>query len=335
MGSKPIGISGSRSASILGMSPYQTKLEVWLIMMEQIEPGFCEKHGYILPIVEYNSAMKWGHAFESAIIELAEQKMGIDIAGRETYYNKDYITCHIDGHYVETDFLHEGKTTSIYYYRDNFGEPGTDKVPQEYQLQCQHQLICTGAENVILSVLVFPKRVEEFEAIGLIPSFMENGEYCINIDKKYDNNTWILPEIWARTLADMGYFHQYEIRPHAELQKLMLSEYEKFWKKNILEKIPPEPETLDDFKRLVRSPVGTIIADENIERWVTEKNNIQDEIKSAENRVEQIKLDVLKYCESAVKTEDDDTTDKWIIRGRDGKKLGQYSKDKNGNMIFR
>ena len=72
----PINISASRGAAILGLSKWKTPIHAWLEMMKSRQTGFCEKHGYQIPEFEYNSAMKWGHAFESAIIELAENVSG-------------------------------------------------------------------------------------------------------------------------------------------------------------------------------------------------------------------------------------------------------------------
>lgn len=353
----PLNISASRAGAILGMSNYSTPLQVWLQIMESREPGFCEKHNYQLPEFEYNSAMKWGHAFESAIIELAEIKKIASIVNREKLFSYNnyvdiqsggeigYITCHIDGQYEDWDHnllpeLHEGKTTSANYFYSAFGEPGTDRVPVEYQLQCQHQMICTGAEKVILSVLVFPKRVEEWEKEGWEIKqgkleydfrnyegyYITNGEYFIE------------PDNWARPLAEMGYFHQYVITAHADLQKLMLEAYAEFWNNHVLTGTPPEPKNYTDIKSIVREPIGTIIATPEINNLISEYKQIGSEISSTgtlAKRREQLKTQILNYSRTAGFVEDDESRDRWIIRSTDGKKLASYGKDKNGNFIFR
>jgi len=331
----PLNISASRAGAILGMSNYSTPLQVWLQIMESREPGFCEKHNYQLPEFEYNSAMKWGHAFESSIIELAEEKTGVKIIDRERLFQKDYITCHIDGQYKGTSCLHEGKTTSANYFYSAFGEPGTDRVPVEYQLQCQHQMICTGAEEVILSVLVFPKRVEEFEAEGWTPILHEKGYYYLYNESKKKATT---PENWAITFNDIGNFHQYVITAHADLQKLMLEAYADFWNNHVLTGTPPEPKNYDDIRAICREPVGTIIATPEINNLISEYKQIGSEISSTgtlAKRREQLKTQILNFCRNAGFTEDDESRDKWIIRSQDGKKLASYGRDKNGNFIFR
>jgi predicted phage-related endonuclease len=346
--SLPINISASRGAAILTyydksleairpMSKWSTPVSVWLQIMEARNHGFCEKNNYELPVIEDNPSMRWGRAFESAIIELAESKVDNDkIEEREKSYEADdeYITCHIDGRYRHRYCLHEGKTTTAYYFSDNFGEPGTDQVPIEYQIQCQHQMICTGAEKVILSVLVFPKRPEEWEEVGYIPMQINNGVWRIS---RPDGNLFD-PSEWAYTLSEMGFFHQYEIIANPELQKLMIEKYSQFWNNNILTGIPPEPCHYDDIRALVREPVGTIIADEHVERMMAEYKNITEEIGqggSLRKRANQIKIEALQYMRNTEKTIDDESDKKWILRGIDGKKIATYGKNKSGEMYFR
>ena len=331
-----INISASRGAAILGLSKWKTPVQSWLEIMESREPGFCEKHNYELPVFEYNAAMRWGHAFENSIIELAENKIGIEIVEREQLYTKDFLTCHIDGRYHIGDVLHEGKTTNFRYYRENFGEPGTDRVPVEYQIQCQHQMICTGAEKVILSVLVFPRMVTDFEEIGweIVPY---NNDYDIQkiIDGKV---SCVSPIAWARTLNEMGYFHTYEIIANRDLQLLMIEKYTDFWNNHVLTGIPPEAKSYDDIRALVREPIGTIIANDEIVRLMSEFKNIGSEISTTgplAKRREQIKVDVLKYMASAGAVLDDESKDKFILRDNTGKKIASYGNNKNGIFSFR
>jgi len=346
----PLNISASRAGAILGMSNYSTPLQVWLQIMESREPGFCEKHNYQLPEFEYNSAMKWGHAFESAVIELAEEKQNWKIINRELLFSAEhkdmeYITCHIDGMYDfgrSKDFrdgelvLHEGKTTSANYFYSAFGEPGTDRVPVEYQLQCQHQMICTGAEKVILSVLVFPKRVEEWENMGWIIQQHKNPDYYYLFNEKENRAT--TPENWSKIFNDIGNFHQYIITAHADLQKLMLEAYSDFWNNHVLTGTPPEPMNYDDIRAICREPVGTIISTPEIENLISEYKQIGSEISNTgtlAKRRDQLKTQILNYSRTAGFTEDDESRDKWIIRSQDGKKLASYGRDKNGVYILR
>lgn len=353
----PINISASRGASILGISNWKTQVETWLEIKEARDPGFCEKNGYELPVFQDNPQLRWGKAFEDSIVELAESKAGIKINAREKLFAykitnlmssndiaqlNPMITCHIDGWYgvKKNEPLHEGKTTSAYYFRENFGEPGTDKVPVEYQVQCQHQMACTGAKEVILSVLVFPNRVDDWEEMGWIP---EEGSYWTL--ERYENDNYMKSidsiEIsdWAKTLNEMGYFHQYHIKRNDDVIDKMISKYTEFWERYIIRNEIPEISGMNDIKKLFREPIGTVVATEQIERWNSEEKMLNDEIKELKKRADQLKslqLEYLMECSKADNYEiDDDSQEKIVLRGIDGRKLHSYGKDKSGKLVFR
>ena len=169
----PINISASRSAGILGISQWSTPVTEWLNIMEAMEPGFCEKNGYKWepPVKDEDKSavFRWGHAFEDSVIKLSEDAQGRKINDRESLCEyqglqkgENYITCHVDGiyEYISGEFspkIHEGKTTFARAFYKKWGEPGTAHIPAEYQSQCQHILMCTGADEIVVSVLVFPK----------------------------------------------------------------------------------------------------------------------------------------------------------------------------------
>ena len=280
----------------------------------------------IIPVFEETAAIRWGNAFESAVIELAETARRDTITDRERFCwdtVNDFITCHIDGRYNEP-ILHEGKTTSLFYYKDNFGEPGTDQVPIEYQIQGQHQMICTGAEKVILSVLVFPRRVDSWEEEGWEIEFYKLGGHWI----LKNNDINFQPHYWASSLSSMGYFHQYEINANKELQKIMIEYYTEFWNKNVLERTPPRPQSYDDIKSMVVEPVGTIIADEYITKLSHEYKDIQKEIGASGDlakRKEWIKVKVLDYIvKTTPEAIDDDSEKKFKLVDAQDNKLFQY-----------
>jgi predicted phage-related endonuclease len=199
--------------------------------------------------------------------------------------------------------LHEGKTTSSYTFREKWGEPGTNMIPREYYIQTQHQMMLTGAKKNIVSVLVFPERPDKFENLG------------VNVKEIYT-------EEWADMLAQMG---QYTIDANPELQELMLQEYINFWNNHVLKRVPPEPVTFDDIRRLAVEPKETVIADEQIERLAVEYRDITGEMASAKKRKDAIKVQIVKYMiENQQGNIDDDSTQKLILRDSAGHKLGQF-----------
>ena len=294
--------------------------------MEEVEPGFCADHNYQYEPFEGNVSTRWGSAFESAIIELTENKLNIKITDREKLFIQDIVSCHVDG-IIKGDTLFEGKTTTAFSFRDEWGEPGTDRIPVSYQIQVQNNLMVTGLQSCILSVLVFPRRVEEWEEMGIVPRLIEKNIWRI----ERPNGNLFDPREWASVLDDMGYFHQYEIHPHPELQALMLQHYREFWEGHVLTGTPPEIKSFEDVKALCPVASGTLVADETVERLAAEYKQITQEIGgsgSLAKRKEQIKIEILKYMitmDSRVeKVLDDDSVEKFILRNREGRKLFQY-----------
>lgn len=324
----PIDISASRGAGILGISPYKSQVAIWLEIMESRKPGFCAERNYTLPEPPDNAAIKWGSAFEDSIIYLAENRLNDKIIDRERLFQFDYLSCHIDGMYKESKNVHEGKTTSQYYFRDNFGEPGSNRIPREHQVQVQHQMILTHAEKCILSVLVFPTRPDEWERLGMELEKSDAVGWMIK-------NNLARPQIrttcanWAAVLNEMGYFHQYEISEDKKLQSVMIENYIYFWETFILGEKEPPAMLYSDFALLVKNPNGTILADEQVERWASEYKQINSENSELTKRKDQLKnlmLDYMKTQDSGFeKIIDDDSREKWVLRDRKGRKLFQYN----------
>ena len=319
----PIGISGSRSASILGVSPYKTRLEVWLEMMEIIEPGFCEKNNYKYEKFEGNDQTEFGSAFEDAICEIVG-----DITDREKYYSDGNITCHIDGLKIITDgsgvqdvdetYLVENKTTSAQYFYSSFSEK-LNRVPISYICQVQHNLYLTGLQKCMMNVLVFPKTVDQMVIDGWHPYQAQNEWLLCRNDIDI-----VKPITWARTLADMGYLKTFIIERDDKLIEMMLKEYSTFWNENILGGIMPDLQTLTDFKSIYREPKGTVIASEQVERWDAERKQLMAEKKDIDKRIDQIKLLLVEYMRNEDSVIDDETRDKTYLLSRDGRRLLQY-----------
>jgi predicted phage-related endonuclease len=325
--------------------------------MEEREPGWNAAHGYLLPPEPDNAAIRWGTAFEDAVVELAERAQGKKIAYREEFFSINettnavcightfagYISCHVDGIYLEKtprdrSTLHEGKTTSAFTFREKWGEPGTDHIPRPYQVQVQHQMLCTGAEEAVVSVLVFPETPDKWEAMGWyamysndverwhLKRFNSEGYCCVtaSIDR------------WADVLSQMGYFHQYPVRANPEAQRLMVEVYRDFWHKNVLTGTPPEPRNYEDAKRLFPEPKSTIIASPRLERLLIEYKAIVEETANTKKRKEHIKtVAIIEAAKNQDGVIDDESKEAVIFRNGSGDKLGSLYKNKNGTLFFR
>ena len=319
----------------MGLSEFQTPLEVWQLIMEEREAGFNARRGYVLPPEPDSAALRWGSAFETAIINLSSEQKGCKIIDREAEYScidiglrsnvaENYITCHIDGRYIDIGNLHEGKTTSAFAYRDKWGEPGTNKIPQVYQVQVQHQMLCTGANEDIVSVLIFPETPDKWEAAGW--KIIKENEISYLLQK---DNRITTPTAWSNVLRDMGYFQQYPCKANKEVQSMMVSEYSQFWQNHVITGKPPEPRNYDDIKRLIPESVGTVICDTQMAAWFMEYQQITKEIGksgNAEKRRNKLRLKILNRTRKLQGVIDDESQDKIIFRDSQGRKLGQFGK---------
>jgi len=332
VGSSPRGISGSRAAAVLGLSEFTSRFEVWQQIKEEREPGFNAKRGYIMPVFEGNAATRWGLAFEDAVVQLAEQVMGISIGAREQMFSRDYLTCHIDGCYGAIvgnepfPKLHNGKTTNQRTFWQKWGEPGTANVPQSYQIQGQHDMLVSGAEQTILSVLVFPEMPDEWEKQGWEVRMDIKTEPFFLHNKNSGNLS--SPMAWAGPLAEMGFFKQYIIPADKEAQGVMLESYRKFWRDHIDGDAEPKPETPEDIARAFPAPVGTIVVTDQVAAWIAERNAITDEIGGKgplSKRKDQLKVDILDWARKQDATIDDESKEKTIFMSSDGRKIASWN----------
>lgn len=328
MGSTPISLSASRGAAVAGLNPYQSRFDIWLVMMEQIEPGFCEKNNYQTPEPFDTAATQRGNAFEDGIIEWCEKKAGCEIMAREELFTHEEswgdMTCHTDGVYntgkmVQSALkIHEAKTVNARYFGTYHWQKPTEELPagrfpKYYEVQVQHQQICTGINHTILTALVTP----------------------------FDDATTVIPDepikrsIWVNTLAEMGFMYQFHREEKPAARAALLEIYREFMTVNIAKAIPPEPMTETDYKWLHWN-FGEIEADKAIVNACAERKSLKKEMKEADERVkaltDQIKRFIADNHADAFKP---DTESNGMVILKDGKKIASYTKNKNGAWSFR
>lgn len=329
MGSKPVGLSASRAAAIVGLSSYQTPFEVWQQLQEERQPGFNAAHGLAFEPFEGNAATRWGTAFELPIIKRAELAQSDAIVDRErlcVHPTYSFITCHLDGVFSHSRHNHEGKTTTTWLFRSSWGEPGTDKIPEEYQVQVQQQMTCSKAEVTDLSVLCFPERVEVWEEAGI--SLEEINGYWVPVRDGIVFNSLL---DWARALDEMGLFHQYIVEAQPVAQKGLVEALADFWNVHVLGEKTPEPQNYDDVRRMFPAPIGTVVADDQLERNILEYRDIHGEFKKMEARCAELKTQIVfKAASIAERPADKDSSNKIVIVGASGKKLASYGMTKRG-----
>jgi hypothetical protein len=323
----PTGISGSRAAAILGLSKYATPFSVWQDLMEQRHgEGWNAKQGYAYEPFEGNTATEFGHAFEDSIINLTEKKLDHVILDREAVFTDGgFTTCHIDG-IINRDKLFEGKHCNFRVFGLDWGEPGTDRVPTAIQCQVQHNLMLTGLESAVVSVLVIPKTVQDFEAEGWQAHYDTlNGVHFL---KNHETDQIIDPLTWAKTFAEIGNFHVYKIEARPDTQKLLKEMYSDFWSRYIIGDEVPDAVDYDDIKSQFTAPKGELVVTDSIKEMISEYSGIGKEIGASghlKKRQNFLKTQILKYAKDETTIIDDDSQERIIFLDNSGKRLGTFN----------
>ncbi len=130
--SKMKGIGGSDAAVVAGVSRYKSQYQLWL-----------EKTGKVEPF-QGNEATHWGNKLEDVIAEEYTQRTGRKVRRvNSTQYHPEYdfIFGHVDRVSVGDKRIIEVKTSLGKYRSDSdWGEAGSDSIPEAYYLQVQHYM---------------------------------------------------------------------------------------------------------------------------------------------------------------------------------------------------
>lgn len=160
------GVGASEVAAVVGLSPYETALDVWARKTRRAPPD------------RETDAMQLGNLLEPVVLELYRQRVGPVVpAGAETLRHGRYrfALATPDGFAEEGARLVECKTAGAR-TREQWGE-GLDEVPVQYLVQVQWQLLVTGRERAHLAALLLGDqdfRVYEIErAPRLIEQLVE------------------------------------------------------------------------------------------------------------------------------------------------------------------
>lgn len=129
-------ITGTDISAIIGCNPWSSPLTV-----------YCEKLGLSQPIND-NPAMEWGRRLESIVAEKYYESNRIPL-------NKGYWIR--DGIYGGTpDYFHHNKIVEIKTSGrvGNWGESGTDQVPEQYICQVQWYMMLKNYREADIAVLI-------------------------------------------------------------------------------------------------------------------------------------------------------------------------------------
>ncbi|MBE6826365.1 MAG: recombinase [Ruminococcus sp.] len=143
------GIGGSDAASVLGLNPYKSNIEL-----------YREKAGIATPAdISDNPAVRFGKEAEAhirALFQLNHPEYNLDYHEFRMYAQPDtpYLYATLDGELTTGNRygILEIKTTTIQQNRQ--WDDWTDRIPEHYYVQILHQLQCTGWDFVVLVAFI-------------------------------------------------------------------------------------------------------------------------------------------------------------------------------------
>lgn len=135
------GVGASEAAAVLGISPWQTPLGLYL-----------QKIGDV-PDTPATPRMEWGLKLERLIAEEFATTSGISLEkGPPLLQAHPWMLASLD-YWVPGERVVEIKTVSPF-AADGFGEDGTAEIPAHYALQVQQQMACANVPHATLVALM-------------------------------------------------------------------------------------------------------------------------------------------------------------------------------------
>jgi putative phage-type endonuclease len=157
------GIGGSDVAAILGLSPWKTPYQV-----------YAEKRGEAAK-VKGTSQMDWGTRMEPVLRQWYSDTTGRAVRvpdGIITSKQYPFMLASLDG-FTDDRRIVEIKTARR---GSDWGEPGTNDIPDYYAVQCHHYMIVTGYEVTDVPVSIAGGSPELYE----VPADKEIAEMIID-----------------------------------------------------------------------------------------------------------------------------------------------------------
>jgi len=150
------GLGATDAAVVTGRSPFASPFD-----------KYAEMQGTTVPKVA-TDAMRWGMILQPVVGKAWAEEHGRKVkANNHTYWLEPGIYSHYDFDVVPpkgepvTEIL-EVKTASQFAARD-WGEQGTDQVPEAYALQCQHEIMVRpGIVRCHLAVLIGGQKLQSY-----------------------------------------------------------------------------------------------------------------------------------------------------------------------------
>lgn len=138
-------VTASEMAAVMGLDPFKTAGDVWALKTGKVEND------------ESGDAAEWGHRIEPALLDWAAGKLETTIT-RNVWKTAGVLGGTCDAVVDFDGSPLEAKTCGLMNYKAlnmaEWGEDGTDEVPDRFLVQVHVQMIVTGAQYAHLAALL-------------------------------------------------------------------------------------------------------------------------------------------------------------------------------------
>lgn len=155
---KRLTIGGSDAAAVLGISPWQSQVQLYLRLIDQLPPEDMADKPWL----------EWGNLLEPVVAKVYERITGNPTrrVPRQLYHREHpFLTGHIDRQiYVQRRIRSKRSPRGVLeiktalYDDEEWGPEFTDQVPQHYLVQPLHYMAVGGFDYAHLVVLFLAKR---------------------------------------------------------------------------------------------------------------------------------------------------------------------------------
>jgi putative phage-type endonuclease len=174
-------LGASEAAAALGVSPYQTPVELW-----QRKVGLMNDQ-------DESEAMRWGNLLEPVILAEYQHRTGRVVAATQEFRVHPGYPClaaTLDAR-CEDGRLVEVKTANA--WAKEWGDEQTDEVPEPYLIQVAQQMAVTGAAVADVAVLIGGQRLKVYTVErneGLIGRVVAGGLRFWGCVERREPPTW-------------------------------------------------------------------------------------------------------------------------------------------------
>lgn len=153
------GIGGSEIAAICGLNQYKTPMQIWESKVNPVQDEETSQPAYWGTVLEDVVAKEYALRTGNKVQRLTKQMRHPDFNFAIANIDRAVINPDISGNVrwkdgkLTTDRILECKTANGFAAKQ-WGEAGTDSVPDSYLIQCQWYLGITGASVCDLAVLI-------------------------------------------------------------------------------------------------------------------------------------------------------------------------------------